>query len=411
MLNKDGIRELAYVVTIDAIEPIVGSDNCESAVVGGWHCMVRKNTLKAGDKAVYFEIDSHLDTTKPEFAFLEKKHGNIKTQKYTFGGKNEGYFSQGLIMGFEDLNLNADEYEVGDFLTATLGVTYAEVEDNSRKAKSDPDAKYKTVLRRHPKLAKKFGKFIMSHTWAKKLMYFFLHKKNDKKSEFPSWVVKTDEERIQNLSGRISEFRQEHWVATEKVDGTSTTFSLKKNKKGFDYYVCSRNVVMKSPSMYNPKKKCYYDTVTDDGNVYLEMDKKYNMEDKMTKMFKDEAVIEDNLAFLTVQGETYGGNIQKRKYGAKHNLAVFNVIFGYTDGKTKRLNPFEMQKLCDYYGLPTVPVLTEIELPDSVDGILALAGGESVIDGGMREGLVFRTLDGKKSFKAVDNEFLAKYHG
>ena len=28
----------------------------------------------------------------------------------------------------------------------------------------------------------------------------------------------------------------------------------------------------------------------------------------------------------------------------------------------------------------------------------------------MREGLVFRSLDGTKSFKAVDNNFLIKYH-
>ena len=44
MLNpKTNVRELAYVVNIDAIEPIQGSDNCECAVVGGWHVMVRKN--------------------------------------------------------------------------------------------------------------------------------------------------------------------------------------------------------------------------------------------------------------------------------------------------------------------------------------------------------------------------------
>ena len=29
---------------------------------------------------------------------------------------------------------------------------------------------------------------------------------------------------------------------------------------------------------------------------------------------------------------------------------------------------------------------------------------------GMREGLVFRSTDGVKSFKAVSNEFLLKYH-
>lgn len=41
----NGKRELAYVVNIDAIEPIVGSDNCEAAVVGGWKIMVRKDTF------------------------------------------------------------------------------------------------------------------------------------------------------------------------------------------------------------------------------------------------------------------------------------------------------------------------------------------------------------------------------
>lgn len=36
MLNAvTGERELAYVVKIDAIEPIVGSDNCEAAVKWG----------------------------------------------------------------------------------------------------------------------------------------------------------------------------------------------------------------------------------------------------------------------------------------------------------------------------------------------------------------------------------------
>ena len=46
MINpKTKQRELAYVVKIDRIEPIIGSDNCESAVVGGWHVMTRKGTF------------------------------------------------------------------------------------------------------------------------------------------------------------------------------------------------------------------------------------------------------------------------------------------------------------------------------------------------------------------------------
>ena len=126
MINKNTqMRELAYVVKIDAIEPIVGSDNCEAAVVGGWKVMVRKNTFQPNDLAIYFEIDSHVDTNKPEFAFLEKKHGNIKTQKYTFGGKNPRFYSQRLLMAAEDFGWNEEELHEGDFLTEKLGVTYA----------------------------------------------------------------------------------------------------------------------------------------------------------------------------------------------------------------------------------------------------------------------------------------------
>ena len=73
MLNKDGVRELAYVVAIDRIEPIQGSDNCEAAIVGGWRVMVRKGTFKAGDLAVYFEIDSKLDTNKIEKIFENRE--------------------------------------------------------------------------------------------------------------------------------------------------------------------------------------------------------------------------------------------------------------------------------------------------------------------------------------------------
>ena len=87
MLNEKSLRELCYVVTVDDIKPIDGADNVEIAVVGGWRIMVRKGTFSIGDLAVYFEIDSKVDVTKPEFAFLAKRNGKIKTQKFTFGGK------------------------------------------------------------------------------------------------------------------------------------------------------------------------------------------------------------------------------------------------------------------------------------------------------------------------------------
>ena len=170
MLNKDGVRELWFVVNVDAIEPIEGSDNCEAAVVGGWKVMVRKNTFNVGDPAIYFEIDSKTPETE-EYKFLEKKHYKIKTQKYTFGGKNPGFYSQGLLMSAEDFGwtvYTSQTNKYGDvvtftqgaivddegvqhipdtesaFLTQKLGVTYADPDDNKRKSSSSSD-KYKKM--------------------------------------------------------------------------------------------------------------------------------------------------------------------------------------------------------------------------------------------------------------------------
>ena len=97
MLNSKKERELCYFVTIDEIKPIEGADRVEVAVVGGWKVMVKKGQFKAGDIAIYFEIDSKVPEEAP-FDFLSGKHYKIKTQKYFKGT----VISQGLIMAVED---------------------------------------------------------------------------------------------------------------------------------------------------------------------------------------------------------------------------------------------------------------------------------------------------------------------
>ncbi len=393
MLNPNtNVRELAYVVKIDAIEPIVGSDNCEAAVVGGWKVMVRKGTFNAGDLAIYFEIDSHVDTTKPEFAFLEKKHGNVKTQKYTFGGKNPGFYSQGLLMSAKDFGWDATSLVEGDFLTEKLGVTYAEPEDNKRKAKSNPDARINAALARHPKIARKWGKVIKRNKFLRRVFILLFGKKRDVRN-WPAWVVKTDEERVQNMTWILED--KSEWIATEKIDGTSTTFTMKRDKFGkYDFYVCSRNVVFDTPD-----KACFYDT-----NVYLEMAKKYNIENVLKDILKNNK----SLKWVTIQGETFGAGIQRRYYGmADHDFRAFNFITSQ-DG---RWNSIEAKEFLERYGIHWVPIVNEhFILPDTVDELLKIATGTSVIDEGMREGLVFRSPDGTRSFKAVSNEFLVRYH-
>ena len=75
MLNKQGQRELAYVVRVDKVTEIPGYDRVELAHVGGWTIVIGKNQVHAGDLAIYFEIDSRLPQEKPftDMEFLVKK--------------------------------------------------------------------------------------------------------------------------------------------------------------------------------------------------------------------------------------------------------------------------------------------------------------------------------------------------
>ena len=196
-------RELAYIVQIDDIRPIEGSDNCECAVVGGWHIMVRKNTFLPGSIAVYFEIDSKLPESAEWAHFLAPKHYKVKTQKYTFGGKGN-FVSQGLLMPFVDLGWEMDDsHQVGDFVTTELGVTYSIADDNKRKATVN---KYARMKQRNAKLFAKyrFLQNLYKKDWGKKVLFLFLGNRHDAKASFwPEWVVKTDEERVQNFRQTI----------------------------------------------------------------------------------------------------------------------------------------------------------------------------------------------------------------
>lgn len=408
MLNSNGNRELAYVTHIDEIRPIPNYDRVEYARVGGWWVIVRKDQFKVGDLAIYIEVDARVPADNPAFEFLAKRDFKVKTLKMC------KVVSQGLLMeptdfgwtlnepaqfcgGVETINANGDTLAEGDFLTERLGITYADPEDNKRKANTED--KYQKMKHRHPKIFKsKFAKWMMKTQFGRDIMFFFFGKKKDKKHSFPYWVVKTDEERCQNMPFLFPGDPNTHWYATEKIDGTSTTFTMKRKKIGKpEFLVCSRNVVFDVPN-----KACFYET-----NVYLEMAEKYNVKSVLADILRNDT----SLDFVTLQGETYGKDIQKRDYSKDyHDFMAFNLIFGYKNGTVIRFNPMEMVDRLYKYNIPTVPIIGAFIIPATCDELLEIATGKSAIDGGMREGLVFRSEDGARSFKAVSNEFLLKYH-
>ena len=403
MLNNKGQRELAYAVKVTNITPIDGADRVELAHVNGWQVMVKKGEYKIGDLAVYFEIDSKLPEIEP-FEFMAKYKYRVKTQKFIKGS----VLSQGLIMTPAELGLK--DVKEGDFLTDKLGVTYYEAEDNIRKADNKKLAELKAdkFMEKWTKEHKFLSKFAFIREWRRKKFLKKYFAKQKKTGDWPFWVTKTDEERVQNLPALFIDNHKRYFV-TEKIDGTSTTFTMAQApKKKRHAIVCSRNVVFNTPE--KEKQNYYKDT---DGNVYVEMFEKYNI-NKVLNYILDE---HPDYEFITIQGETYGGTIQKRKYCEDHRFAIFNYIYKKKGEAPVRLNPGQMYDQIKTINLDlgtnleTVPILGQMTLEGyDCDMLLKYAEGISEIDKLPREGLVFRDMEGKESFKAVSNSFLEKYH-
>lgn len=390
IINKK--RALAYTARCGVIKPIEGADNIELMAVNGWNVIVKKGEFKEGDLCVYFEIDSKLPVREWS-EFMLKKHYKVKTMKLN----KFGVISQGLALPTNVFDIKIPEEENID-LTEKLDVVYSVDEDNKRKAEI---SKYDKMRQRHLDLFKKnkLVKWLYKRMWGKRLLFIFLGKKRDTRT-WPEWVSKTDEERCQNLP-HLFPGDETEWIVTEKIDGTSTTFTMKRKGRKTDFYVCSRNVCFDKPEKAD---RCYYES-----NVYLEMADKYNIEEILTEMLEDH----DDVEFITIQGETYGQGIQNRDYGMNyHDFMAFNLIFGYKNGEVQRFNPLEMSTILAWYDIPCVPVVHDCYvLPTTCQELLDYAADDiSRIDGGMREGIVLRTKDGKQSFKAVSNEFLMKYH-
>ena len=382
MLTKEGKRALAYIATLDGIEEIPNYDRVMHGRVAGWKCIISKSdNMKVGDKVVYFEVDSKVPENDERFAFLEKRHYKIKTLKMC------KVLSQGLIMPIT-LFPEISGLDVGDDVTDILNITYADPEDNKRKRNS-PNSKYDSMRNRHKKLFKKsWIKWLMKREWGRKILFFFFGKKKDKPRAFPSFVSKTDEERIENVPFRLQEGKQ--WVVTEKLDGTSCTYALKRIKKNkFEFYVCSRNVRQRDEN-----QKCYHDH-----NIYWDMAFKHNIEEHLKEVLR----INPEMEWVAIQGEGVGsvqGNPLKLK---EDDLYVFN----YITSTLGRYNSYAARAIIESWGMKWVPILGIETLPETMEEMKAKADGQSIVNPNViRKGLVYRSLDGTESFKNVSNKFL-----
>ncbi len=374
------MRKLAHIEKIEWKRPIEGADRIELVGVLGWQCIAKKDEFNIGDYCVYIEIDSIVDKENPDFAFLENKHYKIKTMKM------KGVLSQGIV--FPLSILKGQIYKVGDDVTDELKIKKIE-DEIPKERKVNPLDK---LRQRHKKLCKnKVFKWFMKFKWFRVIAFKLLIPKKKPKN-FPDWIIKTDETRLQNIPSVLETYKDKPMVVTEKIDGTSTSFGLRKEtKRKYEFAVCSRNVRQEDIN-----QKCYYDD-----NVYHEMAIKYNVKEVLIKILE-----KFNATTVVLQGETIGEGIQGNKYGLQgRDFYAFNLTI---DGK--KIDSSVATDIVHEFGIKWVPIISaKFTLLPTVEEMIAHADGTSVLTNTLREGLVIRDHDNTISFKCISNQFLLKH--
>ena len=358
------MRKLATIRTIANIRPIPNADRIEVAQIDGWEVIISKSdNFSQGDKVVYIEIDSKMPKS-PEYEFLKSRKYVVKTIKL------RGQVSQGLVLPLAVLP--SGNYKVGDDVTEILGVT-----------KHDPEAEQENAVVAENKKRNPIVKYLMRFKWFRKLVI-----KRTTKDKFPDWIKKTDEERIQNKPKLFEQLKVDKTPlsVTEKVDGTSATYFLRKVKKNkYEFGVCSRNKRL-------PRE---------DRSYYWNVARKYKIKETLEDLI-------GNLDWIVLQGEITGDRIQGNKYpmDGGERFWAFNMIT-----PERKLTTEELQSVLSSYGIYTVPIFdSAFIIPEDyqIADLVKYVQGKSQIYPREREGFVFRNVEQNVSFKCINPEFLIR---
>jgi len=340
------MRKLVTIRKIIDLIPIENADKIELAKVDGWQCVVKKGDFNVGNLAVYYEIDSFLPIEEC-YSFMDryKKTHNDGSEGYRVKSiRLKGKLSQGLLLPIS--LLNGRKYD----------------SDNREKPEydfsegKDISGLLKVKLYEPPMPA--YMKTIMA-------------------GMFPTYIRKTDQERCQNLIAEIKEHFEKKTIfeVTEKIDGTSTTFFKYEDHVG----VCSRNYEL------SPNESAYW-----------EIEKKYDLLNKLRNYYKN----------IAIQGETFGLNVQNNPLGlSERRFYVFDV---FDIDNNRYMSNEERADVCMAFGLEHVPIIGIYPLmTHNVEQLLERSKGFSrVTEGKIREGLVYKAIDGSFSFKAINNDYL-----
>jgi RNA ligase (TIGR02306 family) len=345
-------RKLATIRKIDEIRSIEGADAIEAAVVGGWTVVVKKNEFAAGDLAVYLEIDSWVPTELAPFLSKgqePREYNGVRGERLRTV-KLRGQVSQGLLLPMSVLNWDTNSIDTDD-----IGIDVSD-ELGIQKYEAPVPAQLAGQVR----------------------------------GNFPGFISKTDQERIQNLTAELREWQdnpQFTWEVTEKLDGSSMTVYVRDEDEG----VCSRNLDLKP----------------DEANSFWGVAIREDLIAKIRSTGRN----------LALQGELIGEGIQKNPYNIRgQDFRLFDI---YDIDRGDYMSPLERRVFAETHGIKQVPLIMIEYVIDGVahivqtngsgvQGLLTIADGKSALNvKTAREGLVFKcNTFGGPSFKAISNKWL-----
>lgn len=347
------MRKLVSICKVEKITPIIGADLIEAISIKGWIVVAQKGIHTVGDTVLYFEIDSFLPSTDSRFESF------MKFGTRTFNGvvghrvktvRLRGVYSQGIIMPLVEFPEIVELIEDHDY-SETVGVVKWE-------------------------RSEEIGMI------------------GDAKGSFPSFLRKSDQERIQNLYGKLSNssLATELFVGTMKMDGSSITvfhYPPDYQEDGCVTGYCSRNQQLKFP-----------EEGQDAGKFYQGADKS-GLFSKVTKLHELYG------SYYAIQGELVGpgiqGNFEKFE---QYQVFAYNI---FDIQKQQYVDYSTFRDMSERLGLQICPVVYEPTpiLSQPLETILTMADGKGVINS-YREGIVFKQLKGTAQFKAISNKYLAK---
>lgn len=351
-------RKLASIQRVAKVTPIyVGAkpaDKIEQIWILGYRSIAQKGQFKEGDLCIFIEMDSVLDPNQfwvQEYAsFMEKNKWRVRMMKLNKMRSQRPNsdelvptFSQGLVMPFNilpkgfQLGWALAIKKVGTDVTNLLGITKFE----------EPQP------------------VNMGYT----------------AGNFPQWMRKTDEHRVQSYPELLEEMRGLPAYATQKIDGSSVTIWCDADGT---VHVASRNFER-----------------ADGDNVYWNAVRPY-LGRIMT--------VGERYCF---QGEAFGEGIQGNPLGMK---GIHFLLFSIYDRKQcEYLGYHDEIMLCNTLQIPHVPVVYEWkEFYEGLAGLGAISKGVYQGTTNPQEGIVVRpfhhtyspTLAGRLSFKYINPDFL-----